>query len=101
MNAARMVARRAPALARTSAPRRPLSVLESMATPVSNMPNKISEYRKVFIKNPHLHGADDPTYLKGSEDKVQCLIGAALVGFAMLQVSRGLYCMANGVGKNS
>ena len=28
-------------------------------------------------------------------------VGIALVGFALVQVSRGLYNMSNGVGKNS
>ena len=49
----------------------------------------------------HLHGADNPTYLKGDGDKTQVAVGFALLGFALLQVTRGLYNMSNGVGKNS
>ena len=98
MNATRMLA---PKLARSVAPaRRTLSVFDPLAAPVANMPNKISEYRKPFVANIELVGADNPTYLKGAEDKAQCVIAGVLVTFAMLQIGRGLYNMSNGVGKN-
>mmetsp|Transcript_11541 Transcript_11541/g.37934 ORF Transcript_11541/g.37934 Transcript_11541/m.37934 type:complete len:115 (+) Transcript_11541:45-389(+) len=29
-----------------------------------NLPNRVQEYRKPFVANAHLHGADNPTYLK-------------------------------------
>ena len=99
MNAARLAAARAaPALRR---PARSFTVLETMARPVADMPNKISEYRTPYVQNLHLHGADNPTYLKGDGDKTQVAVGFALLGFALLQVTRGLYNMSNGVGKNS
>jgi hypothetical protein len=98
MNAARLAARAAPALRRPA--RRPLSVLEKLATPVTNMPNKIAEYRTPYVQGLHLHGADNPTYLKGPGDKAQAAVGAALLAFGFIQVGRGLYNMANGVGKN-
>ena len=100
MNAARLAATRAaPALRR---PARSFTVLETMARPVADMPNKISEYRTPYVQNLHLHGADNPTYLKGGQgDKTMFGVGIALIGFALVQVSRGLYNMSNGVGKNS
>ena len=100
MNAARIAAARAaPALRR---PARSFTVLETMARPVANMPNKIAEYRTPYVQNLHLHGADNPTYLKGGQgDQTMFGVGIALVGFALVQVSRGLYNMSNGVGKNS
>ena len=69
MNAARLAARAAPALRRPA--RRPLSVLDKLATPVTNMPNKIAEYRTPYVQGLHLHGADNPTYLKGPGDKAR------------------------------
>ena len=81
-------ARAAPALRR---PARSFTVLETMARPVANMPNKIAEYRTPYVQNLHLHGADNPTYLKGDGDKTQVAVGFALLGFALLQVTRGLY----------
>ena len=93
MNAARLAAARAaPALRR---PARSFTVLETMARPVANMPNKIAEYRTPYVQNLHLHGADNPTYLKGDGDKTQVAVGFALLGFALLQVTRGLYNMSN------
>ena len=97
MNAARLAAARAaPALRR---PARSFTVLETMARPVANMPNKIAEYRTPYVQNLHLHGADNPTYLKGDGDKTQVAVGFALLGFALLQVTRGLWRVMNGVGR--
>jgi len=70
------------------------------ARTVFNMPNKISEYRKPFVANPHLHGADNPTFLKaGQSDEMFLWIGAGACGFVLLMVGRGMYNMALGVGK--
>ena len=79
MNAARLAAARAaPALRR---PARSFTVLETMARPVANMPNKIAEYRTPYVQNLHLHGADNPTYLKGGQgDKTMFGVGIALIG---------------------
>ena len=90
-----------PKLARSVGPaRRPFSVFDPLAGPVQRMPNKVEEWRKPFVANIELVGADNPTYLKGAEDKAQCVIAGVLVTFAMLQIGRGLYNMSNGVGKN-
>ena len=40
-----------------------------------------------YVQNLHLHGADNPTYLKGDGDKTRS-VGFALLGFALLQVRR-------------
>ena len=38
-----------------------------------------------YVQNLHLHGADNPTYLKGDGDKTQVAVGFALLGFALLR----------------
>lgn len=64
-----------------------------------NKPNTIAQKQKQFTANPHLHGADNPTWLKGDTDKTTFLIGATLVGLGTLQLARGFWNMAWGVGK--
>lgn len=98
MNATRMLV---PKLARSVGPaRRPFSVFDPLAGPVQRMPNKVEEWRKPFQANIELVGADNPTYLKGSEDKAQVMIAGAIVSFGLIQIMRGLYNMSNGCGKN-
>ena len=59
------------------------------------MPNKISEYRTPYVQNLHLHGADNPTYLKGGQgdktmtDSLSLLNGAGRVEATKL-VGNGL-----------
>mmetsp|Transcript_19213 Transcript_19213/g.24931 ORF Transcript_19213/g.24931 Transcript_19213/m.24931 type:complete len:92 (-) Transcript_19213:306-581(-) len=63
-------------------------------------PNRIAEYRKPFVANPHLHGADNPTYLKkGKVDEYLCYAGAGLCGTALLLFGHGLYSMMLGINK--
>ena len=98
MNATRMLARVA---ARNAAPaRRPFSVLENMAAPVSNMPNTIADKRKIFTMNPELVGADNPTYLKGGEAMTCVYVATFLATMGGAQILRGLWNMSHGTGKN-
>ena len=97
MNAARIAAARAaPALRR---PARSFTVLETMARPVADMPNKISEYRTPYVQNLHLHGADNPTYLKKGGDKGVFALGIGLTTLCCLQMMRGMDNMKYGTGK--
>ena len=42
------------------------------------------------MQNLHLHGADNPTYLKGGQgDKTMFGVGIALVGFALVRCRAG------------
>lgn len=87
MNAARIAAARAaPALRR---PARSFTVLETMARPVADMPNKISEYRTPYVQNLHLHGADNPTYLKAKTDMPVTAICYGVAGLASLLIFMG------------
>jgi hypothetical protein len=47
----------------------------------------------------HLHGADDPTYLKVAGDKVWATGGAIIFGFSLLAVTRGIWNMSHGINK--
>ena len=62
-------------------------------------PNNVAQKQKQFTANPHLHGADNPTWLKGDSDKTTFMVGLALVGVGALQLTRGFWNMAWGVGK--
>ena len=59
--------------------------------------------RQLHYQDPakaHLHGADDPTYLKnGSGDKITFGLGMGLFGFSVLSVGSGMWNMAHGTGK--
>lgn len=53
-----------------------------------------------YQQNSHLHGADNPTYLKnGSSDKM--VTGALYVfaGFTFLGIARGMWNMSHGINK--
>lgn len=47
----------------------------------------------------HLHGADDPTYLKAKGDGVAATVGAVLFGCSLVAVTRGMWNMSHGTGK--
>jgi hypothetical protein len=48
----------------------------------------------------HLHGADDPTYLKnGSSDKMVATAGGVLFFFSVTSVLGGIWNMAHGTNK--
>mmetsp|Transcript_312 Transcript_312/g.823 ORF Transcript_312/g.823 Transcript_312/m.823 type:complete len:89 (+) Transcript_312:44-310(+) len=70
------------------------------ARTIFNIPNRIHEYRKPFVANPHLVGADNPTWLKlGKSDQYVFLFGVALSTTALIGVFSGIYMMATGKGK--
>jgi hypothetical protein len=50
-------------------------------------------------KKGHLHGADDPTYLKGDGDKVPAVVAAVLFGVACAAITRGMWNMSHGINK--
>eukprot|EP00935_MAST-01C_sp_MAST-1C-sp1_P000597 g597.t1 len=72
-----------------------------------NKPNTVAQDRLPFVdpSKAHLHGADNPTYLKDpngcgiGDDKTFMLMNAFQI-FLLMQLGRGLYNMANGVGKS-
>ena len=47
----------------------------------------------------HLHGADDPTYLKKSGDSTKAMFGAVLFFGSVCAVTRGIWNMSTGTGK--
>eukprot|EP00903_Cladosiphon_okamuranus_P013928 g12955.t1 len=58
---------------------------------------RILEKRKIFQANPHLHGADNPTYLKnGTADTATFAFGGILVFAGLFEVTSGLYHMSYG-----
>ncbi|CAN0056787.1 unnamed protein product [Ectocarpus sp. 12 AP-2014] len=58
---------------------------------------RIEEARKIFQANPHLHGADNPTYLKnGAGDTATFAFGGLLVFAGLAKVVTGLYHMSFG-----
>ena len=58
---------------------------------------KVKNLQAKFQANPHLHGADDPTYLKnGSSDKVVFGAMVTFVGVSFLQILGGVVQMAKG-----
>jgi len=63
---------------------------------VSNTKKK----QEFFQQNPHLHGADDPTWLKkGGADKAVAAAMFGIVTFSVLQVVTGVYKMSFGIGQ--
>mmetsp|Transcript_12660 Transcript_12660/g.42273 ORF Transcript_12660/g.42273 Transcript_12660/m.42273 type:complete len:94 (+) Transcript_12660:58-339(+) len=66
---------------------------------VVNLPNRVQEYRQPFIANPHLHGAENPTYLKGPNDTANFLLGCFLCTSITIQFTVGVYNMALGINK--
>mmetsp|Transcript_11542 Transcript_11542/g.37937 ORF Transcript_11542/g.37937 Transcript_11542/m.37937 type:complete len:81 (+) Transcript_11542:45-287(+) len=65
-----------------------------------NLPNRVQEYRKPFVANAHLHGADNPTYLKkGKVDEYIAWGGLALCTTALTMVAFGIKNMALGINK--
>lgn len=66
-----------------------------------NAPNTLRA-SQLAMQDPakaHLHGADDPTYLKESGDRTAAAIGAALFGVSLVMIGRGMWNMAHGTNK--
>ena len=61
-----------------------------------NASNPVPKEQAHFQKNGHLHGADNPTYLKGNQDGLVNAIGGAFFLTAVLSAFRGHFKMANG-----
>ena len=58
--------------------------------------------RQLHFQDPakaHLHGADDPTYLKKSGDSTKAMFGAVLFFGSVCAVTRGIWNMSTGTGK--
>ncbi|KAF0686559.1 Aste57867_21653 [Aphanomyces stellatus] len=62
-------------------------------------PNEVKAMQALFNKNPHLVGAENPTFLKGNNDKNIFYATIGLVSFGGVQVLRGFWNMSWGVGK--
>jgi hypothetical protein len=55
----------------------------------------IHKQQKQYAQDPHLHGADDPTWLRtGGKDKIVSALLASFVGFSVFNVARGIGKMA-------
>ncbi|CAK4079243.1 unnamed protein product [Aphanomyces euteiches] len=72
-----------------------MSVLRSLI----KYPNRVKDMQALFNKNPHLVGAENPTFLKGQNDQAVFFASIALASFGGLQVLRGFWNMSWGVGK--
>ena len=61
-----------------------------------NAKNPVPKEQMHFQQNGHLHGADNPTYLKGKGDGITNAVGGAFFLTSVLLMFRGHYKMANG-----
>ncbi|RHY92523.1 hypothetical protein DYB37_000435 [Aphanomyces astaci] len=71
-------------------------------SPIRNLvkyPNRVKELQALFTKNPHLHGAENPTFLKGPNDQAIFYTSIALFGLGTVQTLRGWVNMSFGWGK--
>ncbi|KAJ1398564.1 hypothetical protein B484DRAFT_406608 [Ochromonadaceae sp. CCMP2298] len=59
----------------------------------------IRSHRSRFYANPEV-GAENPTYLKQSGDKIVTSLAAGGLGLGFLCIFSGLYSMAYGINKN-
>jgi len=66
---------------------------------LNKTPNQVAESRAPFINRQHLHGAENPTYLKQDGDKMVSFAGLALCFLTWGQITVGLVNMKHGVGK--
>ena len=61
-----------------------------------NAKNPVPKEQTHYQQNGHLHGADNPTYLKGKGDGITNAVGGAFFLTSVLLMFRGHYKMANG-----
>lgn len=54
-----------------------------------NMKNDVARKQKHFQQNPHLHGADNPTYTKGTTDKMWNVAGGVVFFTVVASMLRG------------
>jgi hypothetical protein len=66
----------------------------------SNACPKVKEAQGWSRANGHLHGADNPTYLKKSGDSAVTYACLAVSGIATALIFRGMAHMAHGTNKN-
>eukprot|EP00939_MAST-03C_sp_MAST-3C-sp1_P005042 g5042.t1 len=64
-----------------------------------NADQKVLNKQTFFQKDSHLHGADNPTYLKEGADKMVMMGVYAFSAFTVLGVARGMYNMSHGINK--
>ncbi|EQC28552.1 hypothetical protein SDRG_13630 [Saprolegnia diclina VS20] len=62
-------------------------------------PSRVRELQARFNAHPNLHGAENPTYTKGANDKAVNTAAAVLFGLGMAQTLRGWWNMSWGQGK--
>lgn len=70
-----------------------------IADGLNNKPNEMTGQQVHYQQNPHLHGADNPTYLKGKGDGAVNVASAVLFFTSAALMMRGHYKMANGKKK--
>mmetsp|Transcript_26836 Transcript_26836/g.35249 ORF Transcript_26836/g.35249 Transcript_26836/m.35249 type:complete len:100 (+) Transcript_26836:74-373(+) len=94
---------KAQTIARSSILRNVLSTQRrSIVQSAVDKPNEVKKVQDAFNANPHLHGADNPTYLKqGTKDSVTNSIGGLIVFMGMSCAVSGLYSMSYGINKKS
>ncbi|ETW01087.1 hypothetical protein H310_06706 [Aphanomyces invadans] len=71
-------------------------------SPIRNLvkyPNNVKNMQAMFNKHPHLHGAENPTFLKGPNDQAIFYTSLALFGLGTVQTLRGWVNMSVGWGK--
>ncbi|OQR89325.1 hypothetical protein ACHHYP_06351 [Achlya hypogyna] len=62
-------------------------------------PSRVRELQSRFNAHPNLHGAENPTYMKGEGDKLVNTAAMALFGLGLAQTLRGWWNMSWGQGK--
>eukprot|EP00938_MAST-03A_sp_MAST-3A-sp1_P007459 g7459.t1 len=60
---------------------------------------KVLENQVKMQQNSHLHGADNPTYLKSGSDKMVTAAIYCFAGVTFFGIARGMYSMSYGINK--
>ena len=63
---------------------------------LNNKANSVGSKQVHYQQNPHLHGADNPTYLKGKGDGLVNTISVVVFTTASLLLFRGHWKIAHG-----
>eukprot|EP00948_MAST-09A_sp_MAST-9A-sp1_P000892 g892.t1 len=72
--------------------------LDTFRKAVNGIPNQVPKNQKHF-QSGHGHGAENPTYLKGSNDKMMMYMWSITGTFGFLYACKGGYNMAYGIHK--
>ena len=92
MSALRFLTRARPTVLRAPRQTQKRNIVDSL----NQKPNQMAKDQVHYQQNPHLHGADNPTYLKGKGDGAVNVASAVLFFAGAGLLFRGHYKMANG-----